>query len=207
MKTIYTIEEALKVLNNDGIIAYPTETFYGIGCSVYSQRAIERIYEIKQREQSMPLPLIVRDFEQVLEIANIDNKLYESIEEITSNFWPSSLSIKLKAKEHISPRITANTGTIVVRQSPHIVPALLTKMLNAPLISTSANKSGEQAARSAEEFNTNLAIDALLDMPPLPQGGLASTIIEVFPQKKIHLLRKGAFDIEKLISLDYYIKE
>ncbi len=203
MKTIHTIEEALEILSNDGVIAYPTETFFGIGCSAYSQKGIEKIYEIKQRPLNLALPLIVRGFEQVLEIANIDKEIADFVEEITSTFWASSLSIKLKAKEHISPRITANTGTIVVRQSPHIVPQMLTHGLKAPLISTSANKSGEQAARTAKEFNEKLAIDALLDMPPQPQGGLASTIIEILPNKEIKVLREGVFDLNKLKDLGY----
>ncbi len=201
MKTIHTLKEAVEILNKDGIIAYPTETFYGIGCSAYNEESIKKIFEIKERALSLPLPLIVRDFEQVLDIASIDEEVLPYIKEITSKFWPQPLSILLKAKEHISPIITANTGTIVVRQSPHEVPAFLTKTLNAPLISTSANKSGEAPARIASEFNKKLQIDALLDFGSEPRGGLASTIIEILPNKKIKILRKGAFDVKKLEEL------
>ncbi len=203
MKTIHSIEEAVKLLKRNAVIAYPTETFYGIGCSAYSEEAVKRIFEIKQRNITFALPLIVRDFEQVLEIATINKKILSSVEEITSNFWPQSLSILLKAKKHISPIITANTGTIVVRQSPHTIPQILTELINAPLISTSANKSGEAPAQKAEEFNQELEIDALLDMGETPSGGLASTIIEIMPDKKIKVLRNGAFDLKGILELGY----
>ncbi len=205
---INDIEPAVSILKNGGVIAYPTETFYGLGCSAFNEEALKRIYEIKERSLTQPLPLIVRDFQQVLEIADIPEKLYPSIKEITDNFWAGSLSILLQAKKHISPIITAHTGTIVVRQSPHALCQEITTLLDAPLISTSANKSGEKPAQFANELDSRLAIDAILDCKnkaDFPQGGLPSTIIDVQGNKKIRLLRKGVFDISLLEKLGYSI--
>ncbi len=209
MKKISSINEAVNLLQESKILACPTETYYALACSAFAHSALNRIYEIKERNISQPLPLIVRDFEQALEIADIDQAILPCIQEITEKFWPAPLSILLKAKTSISPIITANTGTIVVRQSPHSACLALTKALNAPIISTSANKSGEKAAQFAYELDENLHIDGILKYGESPQGGLPSTIIEVIVKKhenntkKIRLLRKGAFDLEILKTLGY----
>ncbi len=205
MKTIKDLHLASTLLKSGGVIAYPTETFYAIGASAYNEEAILRIFEIKQRELSKPLPLIVRDFNQAKEIADIPQNLLSSIEEICTRFWPESLSIVLPAKENISPILTAHTGTVVVRQSPCEVAHFLCKEIDAPLISTSANKSGEKSARLAHEVDSTLLIDAVVDTDYPPKGGAPSTIIEVLSQKQIKILRQGAFDVKKIIELGYSI--
>ncbi len=201
------IDKAAQILLDGGVIAYPTETYYGLGCSAFNEKALRRIYEIKERSLTQPLPLIVRDFKQVLEIADIPTSIFTSIEEITQHFWAGSLSLLLKSKEHISPIITANTSTIVVRQSPHKAVIELMKKVDAPIISTSANKSGEKPAQFSYEVDNNLDIDFILEHDEKPQGGLPSTIIKVKEEKKIHLIRKGAFDIHLLENLNYTIQK
>ncbi len=210
MEIITDINRAVQILKNGGVIAYPTETFYGLGCSAFNEEALTRIYEIKERSLTQPLPLIVSDFKQVLELANINENIYSSVKEITDKFWAGSLSILFNAKDCVSPIITANTRTIVIRQSPHALCQQMTTLLNAPIVSTSANKSGEKPAQFAHELDKSLSIDAILDIERKedePQGGLPSTIIEVLPNKKIRPLRTGAFDLSKLEKLGYSILE
>ncbi len=207
---IDSIDDALVLLRAGGVIAYPTETFYAIGCSAFKDEPLKRIYEIKQRDLSSPLPLIVRDSEQALEIVDIDEEIRTSFLKITKAFWPESLSICLRANSKISSIITANTNNVVLRQSPNSLVQEICNALHAPLISTSANKSGERAASSAEQVDINLAIDAILrSKNPLhnPQGGLPSTIIEIEKDNKIKMLRKGAFDCKKLEALNFVLKD
>ncbi len=201
-----SLNEALEILHNGGVIAYPTETFYGIGASIFNINAIERIYKIKERSKSQALPLIVRDYEQVLEIAHLDTDKANSLQDLTSLFWPTSLSFLVKARKNISPLITADTGKIVVRQSPHSICQELVTALNAPIISTSANKSGEKPAQCIEEISKDLNIDAILQAGEKPQGGLPSTILEILPKRKVRLIRQGAFDTSIIAKLGYILE-
>lgn len=205
MKKLYSVDNAISLLKEGAVIAYPTETFYGIGCSAFDIEAVRKIYCIKERAITQALPLLVRNFEQAQEIADIEEGILASLEEITSSFWPGSLSILVPAKDCISSLVTAGTGKIVVRQSPHEVASEIVEKLNAPLISTSANKSGESPARLLSELDEALEVDAVLACGAEPKGGLPSTIIEVLPEKKIKILRSGAFNIMLLKEYGYEI--
>ncbi len=207
---INSLDDALLLLRVGGVIAYPTETFYGIGCGIYNNESLNRIYEIKGRASNMPLPLIVANNIQALEHANISKEVENSFLELTTQFWPGSLSICLKTNDKVSKIITANTGTMVVRQSPHELAHALCTGLGSPIVSTSANISGKPAAKTAQEVDINLAIDAVLDIQSpqqRPQGGLASTIINLLENKTIQVIRDGAFDTKQLEEMGYIIKK
>ncbi len=203
MTIINSIDSALEILQNGGIIAYPTETFYGIGCSIFNINAIEKIYEIKGRDKNQALPLIVKDYRQTIEITNLDMDIESSLQDLVSLFWPTSLSFLLKAKNNIHPLITAGTGKVVVRQSPHTTCQALVNGLNSPLISTSANRSGEKPAECIEEIPEDFGVDAILQVGKNPKGCLPSTIIELLPKREIRLVRQGAFDTSILLGLGY----
>ncbi len=203
MKKIYSIKKAASLLRAGCVIAYPTETFYAVGCSVYDEQALHRIFKIKERAAALPLPLIVRDFEQITQVGRIDAETLPYLEEVTSLFWPSSLSILLRAKICVSPCITAGTGNIVVRQSPHPTAQELMQEIDFPLVSTSANKSGESAAGSLEELDKKLHLDAVLCTKYPLYGELPSTIIEVLQDRHFRVIRQGAFSLDKLKDIGY----
>ncbi len=219
MKIINSLDECIHLLKNNALITYPTETFYALGCVLFENddnknakenKALTKIFQAKQRDFAKPLPLIVKNYEQVLEITDINKEIEEYLQEICSSFWADSLSICLKASKKVPNIVTANTGKIVVRQSPHKVVQNLLDKLNSPLISTSANISGQKAVQYSKDISEKLNIAVILDTckeEDIPKGGLASTIIELLANKEIKILRKGAFNTQKIANLGYTIKD
>ncbi len=217
MKIINSFDECINLFKNNALIAYPTETFYALGTVLYkdadmhkamANTNIEKIFVSKQRDLKNPLPLIVKDYEQVLEITDISTEIENYLEEICNTFWPDSLSICLQASSIVPAVVVAETNKIVVRQSPFKLVQNIVDTLNCPIISTSANISGQAPVIFSHEITKDLHIDAVVDIQinnEMPKGGQASSIIELLPNKGIKILRKGAFNIEKIVQLGYAI--
>jgi len=169
--------EAVAVLKRGGVVAYPTETFYGLGADASDEKAVERVYALKGRELNKPLPLIIGDREIV-------NRLVEEIPEtarkLMDAFWPGGLTIVFKASPFIVPRLTGGTGKIGIRISSNPIASRLSALLSRPLTATSANLSGEKECVSAREVLEFLGdqVDAVVDGGATP-GGKGSTIIDV----------------------------
>ncbi len=212
---ISDISKAIELFKNNALLAYPTETFYGLGTVIFDKDdnkiakenpIIEKVFASKQRDLDKALPLIVRNNDKALEILDLDREVEENFIELTKLFWPASLSFCLKAKHTIPQIITANTGNIVLRQSPNKIVQEIMNNLNSPIISTSANLSGQAPVLLANEIPKALEVDAIIDFIHLedaPRGGQASTIIELCPNKEFRILRKGAFEVNNIIQLGY----
>ena len=196
------LRQAADILRSGGLIVYPTETFFGIGCRYDSEEAISRVFRSKRRLLAMPLPLIVADFEQLDSIAAPSSGLWEDIADLSSRFWPGPLTLILEARRHLSPLLTGGSGNIAVRISPHAM------QVGCPLVSSSANISGQPAVTDAADLSSELveAVDLVLDLPPRPMGGKASTIVRPLGAGKLELLRAGALEAERLFAAGYYLE-
>jgi len=186
------ISAAIAVLKEGGVIAYPTETFYGLGADAFSETAVEKVFALKGRNPGNPLSLIVAD-ERALHalVAEVPNKARE----LMKRFWPGPLTIVFRAAPGVSPRLTANTGTIAIRISSHPIAALLARELGSPLTATSANLSGQKETVSAagvKDVFGNVA-DMIIDGGETP-GGLGSTIVDV-TVLPFRILREGAISL------------
>ncbi len=167
------------------VIAYPTETFYGLGAGIRDSGGIERIVRIKGRNASKGMIVLAADFASALEIAEISGPQ----EKLLRHFWPGPLSAVLTARTCIHPLLSP-AGKVAIRISSHPLALALTRIAG-PITSTSANPSGMPPARTPREVAAwNLDIDAVLDGGETP-GGLPSTLVDltVWPPK---LLREGA---------------
>lgn len=189
------IEEAVAVLRAGGVIAYPTETFYGLGADALNEKAVDRIFRIKGRNFHNPLPVIIGGPEDLKIIAeSIPEKAHLFMEK----FWPGPLTLIFRASPAVPPGLTAFSGKIGVRISSHPIAAALCQALDHPLIATSANPSGAKESISAQEVQETLEnlVDAIINGGQTP-GVVGSTILDVTIDPPL-VLREGAIPLSKL---------
>jgi len=189
------IAEASSILRAGGVVAYPTETFYGLGADGQIEDAIKKIFLIKGRNFKNPISVIIGN-------ANDARGLVEEIPEfalhLMEKFWPGALTIIFKASPDVSPLLTAGTGKIGIRLSSHPVATALANKLGHPITATSANLSGKHECTSADEVIQGIGdqIDAVMDGGQTP-GGSGSTIIDVTTDPPV-ILREGIIPKHKL---------
>jgi L-threonylcarbamoyladenylate synthase len=192
------IAEAVAVLKGGGVVAYPTETFYGLGADATSERAVEKIFAIKGRTFNNPVALIIAGESDLLSLVS---EMPEGVKILIKKFWPGPLTLVFRAAPAVSPLLTANTGKIGIRVSSHPIAALLARELGAPLTATSANMSGEPENASAFRVKSSLANppDLIIDGGETA-GGLGSTILDV-AAAPFRILREGAIPGNIIFSL------
>ena len=171
-----------------GIVAYPTESFYGLGVDATNQEAIERLFLVKKRPPDRPVLILVSSLEMFDRCVDAPPPIARHLIE---EFWPGGLTLVFKASPMIPSLLTANTAKIGIRLSSHPVATALTGALGGPITGTSANISGEQACRSGKEVMSAVgeAVDIILDGGKTP-GGMGSTILDV-TAKPPKILREG----------------
>lgn len=176
-KTRAEIVRAGAALRRGEIIVFPTETLYGLGADALNLTAVEKIFALKGRDSSNPIPVLVSDGNMlgslVAEVPPLAAKL------ITS-FWPGPLTIVLPARKNIPRPLLNSNGGVGVRISSQPIAAELIKQLGRPLTATSANPSGKPAARTISEAKSYFAgkIDIFIDGGELPSK-TGSTVVEI----------------------------
>jgi len=180
--------EAARVLREGGVVALPTDTVYGL-CAIAADRgAVERIYEIKQRDPSQPMPLFVSSMEQAALIAEVNAPAHA----LANALWPGALTIVLRKRPAYESRALAGGDTVGVRV-PH--DAALREMAAqlGPLTGTSANIAGREECHSAAEVRAQLgdAVDLIVDAPAAA-AGKPSTIVDCKETHSVTVLREGA---------------
>ncbi len=172
-----TIAEAVKILRGGGVVAFPTETFYGLGADARQEAAVEKIFHLKGRNARNPISVIVDNDQAAILLVE---EMPPAAHILMQKFWPGPLTMLLRASTAVLPRLTGGTGKIGIRVSSHTIARMLAKRLAGPLTATSANLSGERECSTAEEvlhaFGESL--DAVIDGGKTT-GGLGSTILDV----------------------------
>ncbi|MCL4558493.1 MAG: L-threonylcarbamoyladenylate synthase [Deltaproteobacteria bacterium] len=185
-------------LRSGRLMLYPTETVYGIGCDAFSDAAVERVSRIKLRAQNRPLILLVRDMDMLRSLAA---EVPPVAERLIGAFWPGALTLVFTARSGISSMLTAGTGRLGLRLSPHPLIKSIFGVYDHPLVSTSANRTGEEPVRSIPDAPRSLIdkIDLVID------GGMISaapsTVIDV-TGKEVRCLREGMIkkaEIERVV--------
>jgi len=189
------LSECVQALNEGKVVAFPTETFYGLGVKYDNEEALRRLYKIKNRPLEKAMPLIIGDISLVEKVAEPLSTLEK---EIMQRYWPGPLTIILKAKDGLSEYLTAGTGKVALRIPGESFGLELAKKAGFPITATSANPSGSPPADSAEMILKYFAteIDILVD-GGRTRGYEPSTIVEVVGGQ-IKLIRKGV--IKKIIE-------
>lgn len=183
------LRKAVAVINDGGIVAYPTETFYGLGVKFDDEASLRKLYELKRRPEEKPMPLIIGDRKSLSMIAGDVNEIAESL---MDKFWPGPLTLILKTKKGLSKYLTAGTGRVAVRIPGESFALHLAGEAGFPITATSANPSGMPPSDDAETVKKYFGdkIDLIIDGGKTP-GGLPSTIVDV-TEKKIKIVREGA---------------
>jgi L-threonylcarbamoyladenylate synthase len=175
--TAETLRRAAAILRSGGVVAFPTETYYGLAVDPLSRLALERLLQVKQRPRTLPILALVADIGQLRLLVNEIPEVYE---QLIDCFWPGPLTLAFPAQPAVPPQLTGDTGTVGLRQSPHATANQLIAAFGGPITATSANMSGFLAAVTASEvaqiFGT--AVDLILDGGTTP-GGSGSTIVGI----------------------------
>jgi len=187
-------DEIVSLLRSGGIIAFPTDTAYGLGADPFNTAAIDRIFQIKGRPETKPILLLVSSVEMaesVTEPAGVFHNLAE-------RFWPGPLTMILPAAKSVPLKVTAGTQKIGVRWPAAAFATRLVERFGYPITATSANRSGLPAAITAEEVREQLdeSVDALIDGGSLPSRG-GSTVIDLTLDPPL-LLREGPISFKTL---------
>jgi L-threonylcarbamoyladenylate synthase len=189
------IEKGISILKEGGIVAFPTDTVYGLGAKASNQLAVERIYEVKERPRDIALPLLLADVSQISEVA----ELVPPIAWLLANhFLPGALTIVLHKSKSIPGIITAGGVTVAIRVPAHPIPVALAQGLGGHIVGTSANVSGKPSSLTAEEVCSQFGdkMDLVIDGGRCP-GGRESTIIDMTGEEAV-ILREGAISREEL---------
>jgi L-threonylcarbamoyladenylate synthase len=183
------IERAAQIVLQGGIVAFPTETFYGLAADAWSERALEKVFAMKGREESKPLLLLVAEAGWVPALVERISPLAERLME---QFWPGPLTLVFEASPQLSPLLTAGSGKIGLRVSSHPAALALTRAAGRAITGTSANLSGQPSASLAAEVLRSLgeAVDAVLDGGKTV-GGIGSTVLDVSGTSP-KIIREGA---------------
>ncbi|MFC2041631.1 L-threonylcarbamoyladenylate synthase [Chloroflexota bacterium] len=189
------IEQGVSILKQGGIVAYPTDTVYGLGASAGIPEAIEGVYKVKERPLNMPLPLLLADVSQITRVAEPATPIAWLL---INSFLPGALTLVLPKSSSVPDTITAGGRTVAVRIPCHPVPIALIEGLGSPIVGTSANLSGKPSPLTAEEVYSQLGdkVDLVIDGGRCP-GGKESTVVDVTGETPL-VLREGAISNEEL---------
>lgn len=179
---------ALAALRAGGVVAFPTDTVYGVGCDLWCVDAIEQLYWSKQRPRELAIPILVSHPAHVAQVAR---DLPPDFEAVVGCFWPGGLTVIVPKKDSVPDALSGGRDTVAVRMPDHPAALRLIEAMGGALAVTSANLSGRPAPASAAEVLAELdgRVSVLIDGGVCP-GGVASTIISLVSTPPV-LLRQG----------------
>jgi L-threonylcarbamoyladenylate synthase len=188
------IKTAAEIIKTGGIIAFPTETVYGIGVDIFNEEAVQRIFAVKGRDFNKPLSAHISDIKMVQMVSDIIPDIFY---ELANIFLPGALTMIIKAKENIPSMVTAGTGTIAIRFPSNQVCKSFIDTVGFPLAATSANISGNSSAKNPIEVRAELdgKIDALIDDGDC-ELKIESTVISLLGKPTV--IRAGAISIAEI---------
>ena len=188
-----SLVRANEIIQEGGLIAFPTDTVYGIGVSAFNEKAIEKIYQVKGRSKLKAIPILISDAEQ---LDQITTNISPTTSQIVDELWPGALTLILPIHLELPGNLSSGK-TIGVRVPDHDLVRELLRM-TGPLAATSANLSGKPSALTAEEGQVQLGerIDLILDGGKVP-GGMASTVLDCSGDEP-RILREGPVPWEEI---------
>jgi L-threonylcarbamoyladenylate synthase len=198
------LDRAAEIISSGGIVAYPTDTSYGLGCDPRDRNALERLLAIKRKDRRVGVPLLFAD---VLQCESYHE--FDDLEKIIAKiFWPGALTLIVQPRPEVPRHITAGRGSVAIRVPDHIVPRGIARRIDGPIVGTSANRSG-----GPSPFDLSVAMEQLGDEVDLYIDGGASssrnnsTVIGVqepeenYDTVNIKIYREGHLTIEDLTKM------
>ncbi len=191
------LARAAGILRGGGLVAFPTDTFYGLAADPRDEAAVERVFVAKGRAPAVALPLIAADIDQVLAASTGLSPLSLRLAE---RFWPGPLTLVADAASSIVPGVHGGSHTIAVRVPDHAVARGLAAAAGFPVVSTSANRSGEAAVTSADAVVSSIGglVDLVLDCGATP-GAAPSTVVDARGAVPV-LIRAGAVPFSRVLE-------
>jgi L-threonylcarbamoyladenylate synthase len=192
------LEQAVELLRCGELVAFPTDTVYGLGAQAFQPAAVARLYAVKERPARLPIPLLLPDPAVLPDVCTDISPL---VRQLAEHFWPGALSLVLRRVSRVPDVVTAGGPTVAVRVPDHPLVRELCRRLGAPLAATSANRHGRPPPVTAGAVEAALAgrIPLILDGGPCP-GGVASTVLDLTVSPPV-VLRHGPVTIEQLAAL------
>jgi len=193
-----SIKIASEMVKRGGLVVYPTDTVYGLGCDPFNVEAVKRVFKVKG-DRKTPLPILASSNQQVKKIA----QLSKEAEKVAERFWPGPLTIVVPKKLALPNIVTCNVDSVGVRVPKHNSALQLIRLSGGFLIGTSANKTGEKPPKTAQEAAQQLGeeVDIILDGGQVSLG-VSSSVVD-FTSVKPKLLRKGPIrlsDIQNILK-------
>lgn len=189
------VREAVEVLEAGGVVALPTETFYGLAANAMNPDAVARLNRLKNKAEDAPALLLLSDRGQVSQVAADPPASFRALTEM---FWPGPLTLVVPAAAEVTAVVSGGRGTVGVRVPGLSLPRRIAAGLGHPITGVSANLHGEPACRTALEVSEVFpeGIELILDGGPAP-GGLSSTVLDLC-ETGPRVLREGAIPISAL---------
>lgn len=189
------IKEAAKIIKSGGLVAFPTETVYGLGADAFNPHAVARIFEVKNRPRFDPIIVHIADFSETEWLWSYVDK---RAEKLMKEFWPGPLTLALPKSDIVPDIVTAGLSTVAVRMPSHPVALNLIKEAGTPIAAPSANPFGYLSPTSAEHVREQLGgkVDLILDGGKCPVG-VESTVVSLAEEKPL-LLRPGGLTLEDI---------
>jgi L-threonylcarbamoyladenylate synthase len=184
--------EAAEAVLRGGVIAFPTDTLYGLGCSLFDVSAVEMVARLKRRDPSLAVISLIPEPRQAYGLA-VD--VGPAAERLIRRFWPGPLSLIFRAAPIVPQRVRGAGGTVALRCPKHTLSQRLLELIGGPVVASSANLSGQPPAETAEDVVRIFGnqVDLVVDGGPR-RGGLPSTLVDVSGNRP-RLLRRGALDV------------
>ena len=181
-----TVERAVKVLEDGGLIAYPTDTYYGVGCDLNSKKAIDRLYGVKNRDRRKPLAILCPDLSDVAKYAKVSNFAYRIMRQLT----PGPFTFVLEATKLVPDMMQSKQKQVGIRVPQAPLMLAIAAMLGRPIVTTSATDMDGLVLTDAKEIKEALGqrLDLILDGGPQPDE--PSTVVSLIDDQ-IEVLRQG----------------
>jgi L-threonylcarbamoyladenylate synthase len=191
------IERAVGYLKDGQVIAYPTETIYGLGADVLSRKAVKRIYDLKSRDYGLPISILVSDLKMLREVVS---EVSDGALRLMRKFWPGPLTILFNASEAIPKGLVTNTNKIGIRMSSHPVASAIVAAFGHPVTTTSANLSGFPPSLSVKHVQKYFGerLSCIVDGGECnPSKG--STVVDL-AEHSMRIIRDGAIPADEIIK-------
>jgi L-threonylcarbamoyladenylate synthase len=186
-----------EVIRSGGVVAYPTDTFYGLGADPNNHSAVRKLFEIKGRQADQPILLLIKN---AAEVRTWAAEITPQAEHLMKKFWPGPLTLVFKAQADVLPELTAGTGTIGLRVPGDALARELLRFIDTALTGTSANISGGPSPRTAEEAAASVGdrVDLILDGGNTA-GDQPSTVVDVSAGRP-KVVREGGIPLRKILD-------
>jgi L-threonylcarbamoyladenylate synthase len=187
------LQRAVEILRRGGLVAYPTDTVYGLAALPGDARSVERLFEAKKRPAERNVPLLIAS---PADLAQVAAEVPALARRLMQSFWPGALTIVLRTASGFQSAAVGET--VALRVPDHSAPRELVRLLGGPITGTSANVSGGAEPLSADDVRMQLgdAVELIIDMGPC-RGGLPSTVVDCTAEPP-RIVREGAIGREEL---------